>query len=97
MNIPVTNIGDRKGTEIVQVYVKKVNDKYGPLKTLKGFNRVTLEAGASEVAVIKLHAESFEFFDRESGEMMITSGDYKIFYGSSSADKDLKDVTINIQ
>ena len=72
-------------------------DNYGPLKTLKGFNRVTLSAGESKDASITLPAESFEFFDRKSGVMTIASGDYKIMYGSSSADKDLKTINITIQ
>ena len=40
LTIPVSNTGKRNGTEIVQVYVRKVNDTDGPLKTLKGFQRV---------------------------------------------------------
>ena len=34
LTIPVKNTGKRDGTEIVQVYVRKVNDIDGPLKTL---------------------------------------------------------------
>ena len=37
-----TNTGKRDGTEIVQVYVHKVNDTDGPLKTLKGFKTVDI-------------------------------------------------------
>lgn len=43
--IPVSNTGKRSGTEIIQVYVHKVNDTDGPLKTLKGFKRIELASG----------------------------------------------------
>jgi beta-glucosidase len=36
ITIPVSNTGRFDGTEIVQVYVRKVNDFEGPIKTLKG-------------------------------------------------------------
>jgi beta-glucosidase len=45
--IPVSNTGKREGTEVVQVYIHKVNDIDGPLKTLKGFKRVKIAAGKS--------------------------------------------------
>ena len=35
--IPVTNTGKSNGTEIVQVYVKKISDTSGLVKTLRGF------------------------------------------------------------
>ena len=38
LSIPVTNTGKRDGTEIIQVYVRKVNDTDGPYKTFKGFS-----------------------------------------------------------
>jgi beta-glucosidase len=90
LTIPVTNTGKRDGTEILQVYVRKVNDSDGPLKTLKGFQRITLSAGQSEQVTIELAPSSFEFYDRASREMAVTKGDYEIWYGNSSDEKNLK-------
>ena len=90
LTIPVSNKGKRNGTEIVQVYVRKVNDTDGPLKTLKGFQRVDVSAGKTAQAVINLPYNSFEFFNRTTGKMDVTSGEYEILYGSSSDVKDLK-------
>jgi beta-glucosidase len=97
LTIPVSNTGKRDGTEIVQVYVRKVNDNDGPLKTLKGFQRVKLAAGKTGQAVIRLPYNSFEFYDRDKVKMLVNPGEYEIFYGSSSDAKDLKsfNVTIN--
>jgi len=96
LSIPVLNTGKRDGTEIVQVYVRKVNDTDGPLKTLRGFQRINVSAGKASQAVINLPYTSFEFFDRASGKMTVTAGEYEIFYGSSSDAKDLKMTKISI-
>ena len=97
LTIPVSNTGKRDGTQIVQVYVHKVNDNYGPIKTLKGFQRVNVAAGKTVLATINLPCGSFEFFDRASGKMAITEGEYKILYGNSSDDKDLKSISVTIE
>ncbi|MBN2031098.1 glycoside hydrolase family 3 C-terminal domain-containing protein, partial [bacterium] len=97
LTIPVSNKGKREGTEIVQVYVRKANDTDGPLKTLKGFQRVEVAAGKTAQAVINLPFDSFEFYDRKSGKMKVSSGAYEVLYGNSSDDKGLKVVTITIQ
>ncbi|HVO75379.1 MAG TPA: fibronectin type III-like domain-contianing protein, partial [Ignavibacteriaceae bacterium] len=97
LTIPVSNIGKRDGTEIVQVYIHKVNDSDGPLKTLKEYQRVNVPAGKSVQAKVNLPPTSFEFFDRASGKMIIASGEYELFYGSSSDIKDLKLIKIRIE
>jgi beta-glucosidase len=96
LTIPVSNKGKRNGTEIVQVYVRKLNDTDGPLKTLKGFQRVNVSAGKTVQAVINLPYNSFEFFDRSTGKMAVVAGEYEVLYGNSSDAKDLKTTTIMI-
>lgn len=98
ISIPVTNTGNRKGTEIVQVYVKKVNNtEDAPVKTLKGFQRVEIDAGKTKRVTIDLPPSSFEFYDANQRKMAITPGKYEIYYGNSSDVRDLKNeaVTIN--
>jgi len=97
ITIPVSNQGKRDGIEIVQIYVRKVNDPDGPLKSLKGFQRVMVAAGKTGQAVINLPYNAFEFFDRPSGKMTVTAGDYEVLYGNSSDDADLKVSKISIQ
>jgi len=96
LTVPVSNTGNRKGTEILQIYVRKVNDKDGPLKTLRNFRRVTLAPGQRSQVAITLNADVFEFFDRDKGKMMTAPGEYELLYGNSSADKDLRSVKITI-
>jgi beta-glucosidase len=97
LTIPVTNTGKRDGTEVVQVYVRKVNDSDGPLKTLKGFQRINIAAGKTSEVVINLPYNSFESYDRVRGKMAVAAGDYEIMYGNSSDDKDLKMTKVTIQ
>jgi beta-glucosidase len=97
LTVPVQNTGKRNGTEIVQVYIRKQDDTDGPLKTLRGFSRIELPAGKTQQAVIELTPVSFEFYDPKSYAMAVTPGKYIIYYGNSSDDKDLKQLTIEIQ
>jgi beta-glucosidase len=90
LKIPVSNTGKKDGTEIIQVYVHKVGDQDGPIKTLKGFQRVNVGAGKTNTASISLAASVFEFFDRDSNKMVVTDGEYEIMYGNSSDPRDLK-------
>ena len=96
INIPVKNTGKRDGTEIVQVYVRKLNDIDGPLKTLKGFQRVEVPAGKTRQATISLPPSSFEYYDWSQRKMTVTPGKYEVFYGNSSDAKDLKSEMIII-
>ncbi|HPX98484.1 MAG TPA: glycoside hydrolase family 3 C-terminal domain-containing protein [Bacteroidaceae bacterium] len=96
ITIPVTNTGDRDGTEIVQVYVKSLDNPAAPIKGLQGFQRVTLKAGETGKAVITLNGESFQYYDEKIDEVSTFSGKYKLLYGSSSADKDLQSLDFEV-
>jgi beta-glucosidase len=96
LSIPVSNTGKRNGTEIVQVYVKKVGDTSGLLKTLKGFERIDLAAGKTGTAIINLPYNSFEFYDDKTLQMDVMPGEYDVWYGNSSDSKDLKLVKLSV-
>jgi beta-glucosidase len=94
VSIPVSNSGQKNGTEIVQLYIRNTADAEGPLKSLRGFQRVDVKAGQSATATIELKPESFEFWDAETNTMHTKPGTYEILYGNSSSDKDLKRLTV---
>ena len=96
VTIPVTNTGKCNGTEIVQLYIRDLSDKEGPLKSLRGFQRLDVKAGQSATATITLDAKSFEFWDATTNTMRTKPGQYEILYGTSSRDNDLKRITITI-
>jgi beta-glucosidase len=90
LSVPVTNTGNREGTETVQVYVKALDDAGAPIKALKGFQKLSLKAGETKTATIQLDGEAFEYYDEAIDELSVKPGRYQILYGTSSLDKDLK-------
>lgn len=97
LELPVKNTGNRDGDEVVQVYIRKLQDKDGPLKTLKAFKRFHLKANEKKHITFHLQNENFTFFDTESNTMRVVPGDYEILYGTSSMEKDLKRINISIE
>jgi beta-glucosidase len=97
LSVPVTNAGKTDGTETIQVYVRKTGDASGPLKTLRAFQKVSVLAGKTVNTNISLQRTSFEFFDVDTGKMVAAPGEYEIFYGTSSDDKDLKKAKVVLQ
>ena len=96
VSIPVANKGQLAGTEIVQLYIRDLADKEGPLKSLRGFQRVDVKAGQTATVTIQLDPKSFEFWDAETNTMRTKPGQYEILYGNSSLDKDLKKLTVSL-
>ena len=97
LKVPVSNVGKKDGTEMVQVYVKDPADTEGPLKSLKAFERVEVKAGKTAEAVITLDSRNFELFDAATNTVRAKAGKYEVYYGSSSADKDLKKIMVNYE
>ncbi|MCD8167376.1 MAG: fibronectin type III-like domain-contianing protein [Bacteroides sp.] len=95
LTIPVKNTGKRRGTEILQVYVKKLNDE-GPVRTLRSFTRIDLKPGTSEEVVLELTPSFFEWYSNTTRRMDITPGEYELFYGTSSDEKDLQKLAIRL-
>ena len=96
ITVPVTNVGNRAGTETVQVYIRNLSDAEGPLKSLRAFQRVDVKKGETVNVTLKLDEKSFEFWDPETNTMRTKPGKYEILYGNSSMDKDLKKMTITL-
>ena len=96
LNIPVTNTSDVDGEEVVQVYVKSLDNPEAPIKSLKGFKRVKIAAGHSDNVVITLDGKSFEYYDETVDELAPRAGRYQILYGSSSRDEDLKAIDFEL-
>ena len=97
LTIPVTNTGKREGTETVQVYVKALDDAGAPIKSLKGFQKLTIPAGETATATIALDGEAFEFYDEKIDELSVKPGRYQILYGTSSRDEDLQALDFTVK
>ena len=96
ITIPVTNTGELDGDEVVQVYVKALDNPTAPIKSLKGFKRVNIPAGKTVKVTISLAPEAFEYYDETIDELSVRKGSYQLLYGASSNDFDLKAVELSV-
>jgi beta-glucosidase len=96
VSVNVRNTGNREGTEVVQLYLRRPADVEGPAKTLRGYQRVSLKAGESKTVTITLPREDFEVWDATSNTMRVIPGDYQLMIGSSSDDKDLRKINVTL-
>ncbi len=95
LTLSVGNTGKYDGTEVIQIYIHKIGDTDGPIKTLKAFQRVHLKAGQYKDVVFNLDRKTFEFFDCRTNTMRIDpQASYEIYYGNSSRNCDLKKLVI---
>ena len=97
ITVPVKNTGSIAGDEVVQIYVKSLDNPEAPIKSLKGFKRVNIAAGQQATVKITLEPSAFEYYDASIDELSVRPGSYKILYGSSSRDEDLKALDLKVQ
>jgi beta-glucosidase len=84
--IDVRNTGSRDGVEVVQLYLHDVVAQVArPVKTLIGFARVEVAAGASRVVRFRVHADRFAYPDA-SLRRIVEPGDVQLLLGTSAAD-----------
>jgi len=97
LTVPLKNSGKIAGDEVVQVYLRNLGDKEGPIKTLRAFRRVSLEAGQTENVKFELSASTFECFNPATNRMEILPGNYELLYGGTSDEKDLQNLTVTLK
>lgn len=95
--IPVYNNSSVAGDEVVQLYVKRNDDPMAPLKSLRAFKRVFIEAGASKEVELTVNPDAFEFYDEECNGLSLKTGAYTLMYGGTSAGSGLKKVNITVE
>lgn len=88
VTVTVTNTGDCKGKETVQVYVSAPNGKLDkPYQTLTGFAKTKeLAPGEPERVKVIFKLSDFASYDTESASYLLEKGDYVIRVGNSSTD-----------
>lgn len=80
----VKNTGSRAATEVVQCYVgNRGASLEQPVRSLKGFTRVTLEPGESKQVSFPLGFDELSFYDN-SGREVIEPTDYTVWIGGDS-------------
>ena len=79
--VTVTNTGNAAGDEVVQAYLK-TPQAGGPIHSLVGFERITLQPGASKEVTLKVDPRSLSSVD-DQGNRSILAGKYTISVGSA--------------
>jgi beta-glucosidase len=79
-DVTVTNTGKLAGDEVVQLYLSFPDVKGAPLRALRGFQRIHLEAGKSQAVHFELKPRDLSMVT-EAGEPIIADGQYKISIG----------------
>jgi beta-glucosidase len=100
VSVEVTNVGERRGSEVVQVYVGGADDN-GPIgpgqlpppRRLEGFAKVQLDPGRRRTVTIELGRRAFAHWDTDRHEWRVAPGSYTVFAGTSSRDLPLRAVT----
>jgi len=85
-SVRVKNSGERFGEEVVQLYIQ---DMFGsvvrPVKELKGFNKISLDAGESREVSFEISAKDLAFYTADMS-FKAEPGDFKLYIGTSSAE-----------
>ena len=86
VKLKVKNTGDVAGDEVVQIYVEDCESSVvTPLKLLKDFKRVTLQAGETAEVEFNLDYMAFRLMN-QAYEWVVEPGKFNIFAASSSRD-----------
>ncbi|MFS8055619.1 glycoside hydrolase family 3 C-terminal domain-containing protein [Rhizobium sp. BR 317] len=87
VSIDVTNIGDRAGSELVQLYVRSPKAKVErPDKELRAFAKLALQPGETGAAILKILPRDLAYFDAEAGAFRAEAGDYQLIVAANAAD-----------
>lgn len=86
VKITIKNTGKVKGTEVVQLYLRDVTGSVTtPVKSLKGFKRITLDPGESGTVKFKIANDELMLWNRQM-KHVVEPGEFKVMIGSSSED-----------
>jgi beta-glucosidase len=94
--LDVTNTGARAGSEVVQMYIRDLfSSATRPIKELKAFHKIFLEAGETKNVAFEITPEQLAFYDIHM-KYVVEPGEFEIMVGSSSRDSDLQKVTLSV-
>lgn len=84
--VDITNTGNIKADEIVQLYIRdKVSSVTRPVMELKDFSRITLEPGETRTVSFKIDDSKLKFWNVNM-EFAAEPGEFEVFVGRSSVD-----------
>ncbi|KAI0839521.1 glycoside hydrolase family 3 protein [Hypoxylon sp. FL0890] len=87
--VEVTNTGNRTGSTVPQLYVSFPQDttpEGTPVKVLRGFNKVSLDAGETSIVQFELARRDLSYWDISTKQWVIPEGEFTFMAGFSSRD-----------
>jgi len=86
VSVDITNTGNRKGDEVVQLYLKDLYSSVTVYETqLRGFERITLNPGETKTVHFRLNPSDMELLNKDM-HWVVEPGRFEVLIGSSSED-----------
>ena len=84
VSVNVTNVGDREGEEVVQLYIRDlVGSLVRPIRELKGFKKMMLKPGETKTVTFLINSETLQFYSVNK-KWEVEPGDFDVWVGGSS-------------
>ena len=88
VSVDVTNTGSRAGDAVVQLYIhQRAGSASRPVRQLKGFERVSLEAGAKRSVHFTLGKAELEFWSPAEKRWVVEPEEFDVWAGGASTAK----------
>ena len=89
--VTVKNTGTRRGAETVQLYIKDIKSTIDrPVKELKGFKKIWLDAGEQQDVDITIDNSSLAYYDEATNAWKSDNGEFEALIGNASDNTTLK-------
>jgi beta-glucosidase len=85
VSVTVTNIGDRPGDEVAQLYIHQRHGTASrPVRELKGFERLTLQPQESRTVTFRLGPDELRYWNAGSRDWVVDATDLDVYVGGDS-------------
>jgi beta-glucosidase len=86
VSVEVTNTGSREADEVVQLYIhQRAGSASRPVRELKGFRRISLAAGESQVCEFTLGPAERRYWNAVARDWVLDDSTFDVWVGSDSA------------
>ena len=87
ITVPVTNVGNREGAEVVQLYISDLKSSLPrPIKELKGFQKVRLAPGETKEVTFTIAKDALSFYDDAQQTWIAEPGKFEAIVAASASD-----------
>ncbi|KAF3211847.1 hypothetical protein TWF192_006742 [Orbilia oligospora] len=85
VNVTLSNTGKRNGEEVVQLYISQ-GESDDPVRVLRGFRRVSVNAGKSTTVTFTITRRDISRWDTTTQNWVVSPAEKMVFVGRSSRD-----------